>query len=176
MDQSNKLQSKYNPLSAANMAFGYSINSYRVELEGIYSVMTANNRGFEYDGRTSWKTEPVKKIKSESLIANVYYHWRSDRFSSSLYVGTGIGATNMKVLDEPSIWLAYQLKAGIDYHMHKYVSMRIGYRYFGATTISEVVTPSPISESNFSCNGALSTRGVEVGIIFNFASKTSSIV
>ncbi len=92
-DQSNKLQSKYSPLFAANMAFGYSINSYRVELEGIYSVITANNCGFEFNGRTSWKIGPVKKIKSESLIANVYYHWRSDRFSSSLYVGTGIGAT-----------------------------------------------------------------------------------
>ncbi|MGL9732196.1 MAG: outer membrane protein [Wolbachia sp.] len=119
-------------------------------------------------------TGPVKKIKSESLIANVYYHWRSDRFSSSLYVG--IGPTNMKVLSESSIWLAYQLKAGIDYHIHKYVSMRIGYRYFGATTISEVITPLPISESNFSCNGSLSTRGIEVGLNFHFASKTSSIV
>ena len=71
----------------------------------------------------------------------------------------------------PLIWLAYQLKAGIDYRIHKYVSMRIGYRYFGATTISEVVTPSPISESNFSCNGSLSTRGVEVGIILDYTHR-----
>jgi hypothetical protein len=85
------------------MACGYSINSYRVELEGIYFAMIANNHGFEFNGRTSWKTGPIKKIKSESLIANVYYHWRSDRLSSSLYVGTGIGATDMKVLSESSI-------------------------------------------------------------------------
>jgi hypothetical protein len=54
--------------------------------------------------------------------------------------------------------------------------MRIGYRYFGATTIFEIVTPSPISKSNFNCNGSLSTRSVEVGLNFHFASKTSSIV
>ncbi|MGL9732195.1 MAG: P44/Msp2 family outer membrane protein [Wolbachia sp.] len=56
-DQSNKLQSKYGTLFAPNMAFGYSINSYRVELEGIYSVITANNCGFEFNGRTSWEQD-----------------------------------------------------------------------------------------------------------------------
>ncbi|MGL9732471.1 MAG: hypothetical protein ACR5KW_00250 [Wolbachia sp.] len=36
-----------------------------------------------------------------------------------------IDATNVKVLIELSIWLTYQLKADINYHIHKYVSMRI---------------------------------------------------
>ncbi len=64
-------------------------------------------------------------------MANVYHHWKSDRFSFSPYIGIGIGATRMTMFEKPSIRPAGQLKAGFDYRINEDVNMHIGYRGFG---------------------------------------------
>ncbi|MDG7057165.1 MAG: P44/Msp2 family outer membrane protein [Wolbachia endosymbiont of Penenirmus auritus] len=139
----------YNPSFAGSIAFGYEgelgNNSYRAELEGMYSSIKADNVGLEgnqisvsylkeISGKKYMYDTKVDndQIENMSVMANAYYHLKNDSFSFSPYVGAGIGLTRMKIFGEASIRPAYQLKAGLDYSINESVNMHVGYRHFGA--------------------------------------------
>ncbi|WP_264328836.1 P44/Msp2 family outer membrane protein [Wolbachia endosymbiont (group A) of Andrena hattorfiana] len=207
----SKYKGDYNPPFAANVAFGYTgelgNNSYRVELEGMYSSVKVDNIGLTSSQMTisyiKDKAKPEERyraivnhdqIENASLMANVYHHWKSDRFSFSPYVGIGIGATRMTMFEKPSIRPAGQLKAGLDYRINEDVNMHIGYRGFGAIGSSECKLETLKWDPNFD-NGAgkpkgrmakqtagspvsttiqnrfFHTHGIEAGLTFHFASK-----
>ncbi|MDR3132128.1 MAG: P44/Msp2 family outer membrane protein [Rickettsiales bacterium] len=213
--QLDERQLNYSPLFAANMAFGYSINSYRVELEGMYSSIDVSNVGFGSKRMIVHCQEKIQEpisgfdklfyhvcidynpVENKSVIANIYRHWKNDHFSFSPYIGAGVGVTKMKMFGKTSAGLAYQLKTGLDYYLNKYISMRVGYRYFGAVVgnlkfktvllqkpaIDREITEKRIREGTLDAEssldierGLLSTHGIEIGLNFHFASKTSSIV
>ncbi|WP_353288899.1 P44/Msp2 family outer membrane protein [Wolbachia endosymbiont (group A) of Pogonocherus hispidulus] len=207
----SKYKGDYNPPFAANVAFGYTgelgNNSYRVELEGMYSSVKVDNidltSGQMTISYTKDKNDPKEsygaivnhdQIENASLMANVYHHWKSDRFSFSPYVGIGIGATRMKMFEKPSIRPAGQLKAGLDYRINEDVNMHIGYRGFGAIGSSEFKLETSKWDPNFNNgagkpkgkmveqtgdnqvsttiqNGFFHTHGIEAGLTFHFASK-----
>ncbi|WP_341821107.1 P44/Msp2 family outer membrane protein [Wolbachia endosymbiont (group A) of Myopa testacea] len=199
----SKYKGDYNPPFAANVAFGYTgelgNNSYRVELEGMYSSVKVDNIGLTSSQMTisyiKDKAKPEERygaivnhdqIENASLMANVYHHWKSDRFSFSPYVGIGVGATRMTMFEKSSIRPAGQLKAGLDYRINEDVNMHIGYRGFGAIGSSELkletlkldtVTKKMAKQigSNpvFTTiqNGFFHTHGIEAGLTFHFASK-----
>ncbi|WCR57536.1 P44/Msp2 family outer membrane protein [Wolbachia endosymbiont of Ctenocephalides felis wCfeJ] len=152
----DKYKSNYNPLFAPNVAFGYEgkfgDNSYRAELEGIYSSVKVDGIGLggnkadiTYQKKFKTGTEGSEqdktygygikvdndKIENISVMANAYYYWKNDDFSFSPYVGAGVGATRMKMFGQTSIRPAYQLRAGLDYSINENVNMHIGYRHFG---------------------------------------------
>ncbi len=100
----SKYKGDYNPPFAANVALGYTGelngNSYRAELEGMYSSVKVDNIGLTSGqmtiSYTKDKTRPEEsygaivnhdQIENISVMANVYHHWKSDRFSFSPYVG-----------------------------------------------------------------------------------------
>lgn len=149
----SKYKGDYNPPFAANVAFGYTGelngNSYRAELEGMYSSVKVDNIGLASSQITVSYLKDVNKnpnketylysaavshdqIENISVMANVYHHWKSDHFSFSPYVGIGVGATKMTMFEKSSIRPAGQLKAGFDYRISEDVNMHIGYRGFGA--------------------------------------------
>ncbi|MDG7052329.1 MAG: P44/Msp2 family outer membrane protein [Wolbachia endosymbiont of Alcedoecus sp.] len=152
----NKYQSNYNPLFAGSIAFGYTgelgNNSYRAELEGMYSSVKVDNIDLEgnrvnvmYQRKFKIKegqTEQEKtygygikasndQVENASVMVNAYYHLKNDSFSFSPYVGAGVGATRMKMFGAASIRPAYQLRAGLDYSINENVNMHVGYRHFG---------------------------------------------
>ncbi|MFP3016716.1 MAG: P44/Msp2 family outer membrane protein [Wolbachia sp.] len=148
----SKYKGDYNPPFAANVAFGYTgklgNNSYRAELEGMYSSVKVDNIGLMSNQMTvsylkkigSGKDEKTymyktvvnhDQVENASVMANVYHHWKSDSFSFSPYVGVGVGATRVTMFEKASIRLAGQLKAGFDYRINEDVNMHIGYRGFG---------------------------------------------
>ena len=114
----SKYQPNYNPLFAGNIAFGYTgelgNNSYRAELEGIYSSVKVDNIGLEGNriGLSYLKKVKVKsqstpgsnadktygygvhvnndKIENASVMVNAYYHLKNDSFSFPPYVGAGM--------------------------------------------------------------------------------------
>ncbi|NEV49797.1 P44/Msp2 family outer membrane protein [Wolbachia pipientis] len=212
----SKYKGDYNPPFAANVALGYTgelgNNSYRAELEGMYSSVKVDNIGFASSQITASYVKVVKdqnnaeekhlygaivnhdQIKNISVMANVYHHWKSDRFSFSPYVGIGIGATRMTMFEKPSIRLAGQLKAGLDYRINEDVNMHIGYRGFGAIgndikftaeKLGQVVddtnnagkkeldpsSGSKVTEEINIGNQLFHTHGIEAGLTFHFASK-----
>ncbi|WP_341811246.1 P44/Msp2 family outer membrane protein [Wolbachia endosymbiont (group A) of Oxytorus armatus] len=205
----------YNPPFAANVAFGYTgelgNNSYRAELEGMYSSVKVDNIGLtssqitvsylketgeDPDKETYLYSAAVShnQIENISVMANVYHHWKSDRFSFSPYVGIGIGATRMTMFEKSSIRPAGQLKAGFDYRMSEDVNMHIGYRGFGAIgsdikltakKLGQIVADSnnarerklnrssgsEVTEEINIGNQLFHTHGIEAGLTFHFASK-----
>ncbi len=149
----SKYKGDYNPPFAANVALGYTGelngNSYRAELEGMYSSVKVDNIGLASSQITVSYLKDVNKdpnketylysaavshdqIENISVMANAYHHWKSDHFSFSPYVGIGVGATKMTMFEKSSIRPAGQLKAGFDYRISEDVNMHIGYRGFGA--------------------------------------------
>lgn len=199
----SKYKGDYNPPFAANVAFGYTgelnDNSYRAELEGMYSSVKVDNIGLTSGqmtiSYTKDKTKPEEsygaivnhdQIENISVMANVYHHWKSDRFSFSPYVGVGVGATRMTMFEKSSIRPAGQLKAGLDYRINEDVNMHIGYRGFGAIGSSEYklktlkwdTLTKKMAEQKGSTpvsttiqNGFFHTHGIEAGLTFHFASK-----
>lgn len=207
----SKYKGDYNPPFAANVALGYTGelngNSYRAELEGMYSSVKVDNIGLASSQITisyiKDKANPEERygaivnhdqIENASLMANVYHHWKSDRFSFSPYVGIGVGATRMKMFEKSSIRPAGQLKAGLDYRINEDVNMHIGYRGFGAIGSSEFKLETSKWDLNFNNgagkpkgkmvkqigdnqvsttikNGFFHTHGIEAGLTFHFASK-----
>ncbi|MHC3897962.1 UNVERIFIED_CONTAM: P44/Msp2 family outer membrane protein [Wolbachia endosymbiont of Nasonia longicornis] len=148
----SKYKGDYNPPFAANVTFGYTgelgNNSYRAELEGMYSSVKVDNVGLssnqvtvsylkDVDESANKKTYMYKtvinhdQVENASVMANVYHYWKSDSFSFSPYVGVGVGATRMTMFEKSSIRPAGQLKAGFDYRINEDVNMHIGYRGFG---------------------------------------------
>jgi opacity protein-like surface antigen len=118
----------YNPPFAGGVAFGYEgelgNNSYRAELEGMYSSVKADNVGLEGSQMSiSYLKETGKdvnkktymyaaevdndQIENMSVMANAYYHLKNDSFSFSPYVGAGVGLTRMKIFGEASIKPVY---------------------------------------------------------------------
>ncbi|MDR2831502.1 MAG: P44/Msp2 family outer membrane protein [Rickettsiales bacterium] len=159
----NKYKGDYNPPFAANIAFGYTgelgNNSYRAELEGMYSSVKADNIGLEgnkmsisylkeISGKKYMYNAKVDndQIENASVMANAYYHWKNDRFSFSPYVGAGIGATRMTMFEKTSIRPAGQLKAGLDYRINEDVNMHIGYRGFGVIGNDLKLTANALGE------------------------------
>ncbi|WP_353273823.1 P44/Msp2 family outer membrane protein [Wolbachia endosymbiont (group A) of Ennomos erosarius] len=203
----SKYKGDYNPPFAANVALGYTVelngNSYRAELEGMYSSVKVDNIGLTSGQMTISYTEGSDKygsiinhdqIENISVMANVYHHWKSDRFSFSPYVGVGVGATRMTMFEKSSIRPAVQLKAGLDYRINEDVNMHIGYRGFGAIGSSEYKLDTLKWDPNFDNgpgkpkggmaeqtgdnqvsttiqNGFFHTHGIEAGLTFHFASK-----
>lgn len=146
----NKYKADYTAPFAANVAFGYTgelgNNSYRAELEGMYSSVKVDNVGLTSGQMTISYIEGGNKygsiinhdkIENISVMANVYHHWKSDSFSFSPYVGIGVGGTKMTMFEKSSIRPAGQLKAGFDYHINEDVNMHIGYGGFGVIGSSE---------------------------------------
>ncbi|WP_341812104.1 P44/Msp2 family outer membrane protein [Wolbachia endosymbiont (group A) of Conops quadrifasciatus] len=215
----SKYKGDYNLPFAANVAFGYTGelngNSYRAELEGMYSSVKLDNIGLtsrqitvsylkdigeNADKRTYLYSVAVShdQIENISVMANVYHHWKSDRFSFSPYVGIGIGATRMTMFEKSSIRPAGQLKAGFDYRINEDVNMHIGYRGFGVwndsvklqaeelgqISIKDKVSAfdrekkskvlkkgKKITEVMNIGNQLFHTHGIEAGLTFHFASK-----
>jgi hypothetical protein len=215
----SKYKGDYNPPFAANVAFGYTgelgNNSYRAELEGMYSSVKVDNIGLtssqttvsylkdigeDADKKTYLYSVAVShdQIENISVMANVYHHWKSDRFSFSPYVGIGIGATKITMFEKSSIRPAGQLKAGFDYRINEDVNMHIGYRGFGVWNDSvklqaeefgqvsiEGTVPKlnreqkskvleegkKITEAMNIGNQLFHTHGIEAGLTFHFASK-----
>ncbi|WP_264723469.1 P44/Msp2 family outer membrane protein [Wolbachia endosymbiont (group A) of Sphecodes monilicornis] len=199
----SKYKGDYNPPFAANVALGYTGelngNSYRAELEGMYSSVKVDNIGLTSGqmtiSYTKDKNDPKEsygaivnhdQIENISVMANVYHHWKSDRFSFSPYVGVGVGATRMTMFEKSSIRPAGQLKAGLDYRINEDVNMHIGYRGFGAIGSSEYkletlkwdTATSKMAKqtgnnqvSTTIQNGFFHTHGIEAGLTFHFASK-----
>ncbi|MDR0772923.1 MAG: P44/Msp2 family outer membrane protein [Wolbachia pipientis] len=209
----SKYKGNYNPPFAANVALGYTGelngNSYRAELEGMYSSVKVDNIGLTSGQMTiSYTRDETKleesyeaivnhdQIENISVMANVYHHWKSDRFSFSPYVGVGVGATRITMFEKSSIRPAGQLKAGFDYRINEDVNMHIGYRGFGAIGSSEykletlkwnpdfdngtnkpkggMVKQTNEKNSVFTTiqNSFFHTHGIEAGLTFHFASKT----
>ncbi|RDD35105.1 Surface antigen, protein [Wolbachia endosymbiont of Cylisticus convexus] len=149
----SKYKGDYNPPFAASVAFGYTgelgNNIYRAELEGMYSSVKVDNVGLTSGQMTISYIESKDKkdkygsiinhdqIENASIMANVYHHWKSERFSFSPYVGIGIGGTRMTMFEKTSIRPAGQFKAGLDYRINEDVNMHIGYRGFGVIGSSE---------------------------------------
>ncbi len=207
----SKYKGDYNPPFAANVALGYTGelngNSYRAELEGMYSSVKVDNIGLTSGqmtiSYTKDKTRPEEsygaivnhdQIENISVMANVYHHWKSDRFSFSPYVGVGVGATRMTMFEKSSISPAGQLKAGLDYRINEDVNMHIGYRGFGAIGSSEYKLDTLKWDPNHDNgkdkpkggmaeqtgdnqvsttiqNDFFHTHGIEAGLTFHFASK-----
>lgn len=171
----SKYKGDYNPPFAANVALGYTGelngNSYRAELEGMYSSVKVDNIGLK-NGQmtisyTKDKARPEEtygaivnhdQIENISVMANVYHHWKSDHFSFSPYVGIGVGVTRMTMFEKSSIRPAGQLKAGLDYRINEDVNMHIGYRGFGAIGSSEYKLDTLKWDPNFD-NGAGKSKG-----------------
>ncbi len=143
---SNKKLSEYGRGYSPLIAFGYAgeldNHNYRVELEGMYSSVKANDIGSEdvsygkYFGEGAnrkiyrYKTEVNnEQVENTSITANIYYYWKN---LFSPYVGIGVGGTRMKMFEKAQIRPAYQLKAGLDFQITEGVNMHIGYRHFGA--------------------------------------------
>ncbi|QJT94089.1 P44/Msp2 family outer membrane protein [Wolbachia endosymbiont of Diaphorina citri] len=197
--QISKYKADYSPPFAANIAFGYTgelgNNSYRAELEGMYSSIKVNNIGlantqmnikYEKENNEYGITINHDKIDNISVMANVYHHWKNDSFSFSPYVGIGVGATRMTMFEKSSIRPAGQLKAGFDYHINEDVNMHIGYRGFGVIGSSEY-KPETLkldAKTNKMAqqtgdnkmtttiqNSFFHTHGIEAGLTFHFASK-----
>ncbi|MDR0288825.1 MAG: P44/Msp2 family outer membrane protein [Rickettsiales bacterium] len=139
----------YNPPFAGGVAFGYEgelgNNSYRAELEGMYSSIKADNVGLEGNQMSVSYLKEISgkkyiydtkvdndRIENTSVMVNAYYHLKNDSFSFSPYIGAGVGLIRMKIFGEASIRPAYQLKAGLDYSINESVNMHVGYRHFGA--------------------------------------------
>ncbi|APR97777.1 P44/Msp2 family outer membrane protein [Wolbachia endosymbiont of Folsomia candida] len=193
----------YNPPFAANVAIGYAgefkNHSYRAELEGIYSSVKVDNIGLassqmtigyiKGDATNNTKHGVVVNhdhIENASVMANVYHHWKNDRFSFSPYVGAGVGVTRMEMFEQSSIKPAYQLKAGLDYRMTEDTNIHIGYRHFGAVGADFKLTANKLGETKSSTfapysgtavteeinigNKLFSTHGVEVGLTVHFSS------
>ncbi|MDR2046221.1 MAG: P44/Msp2 family outer membrane protein [Rickettsiales bacterium] len=215
----SKYKGDYNPPFAANVAFGYTgelgNNSYRAELEGMYSSVKVDNIGLtssqitvsylkdigeDADKKTYLYSVAVShdQIENISVMANVYHHWKSDRFSFSPYVGIGIGATRITMFEKSSIRPAGQLKAGFDYRINEDVNMHIGYRGFGVWNDSVKLQAEEfgqvsiegnvpklnreqkskvleegkkITEAMNIGNQLFHTHGIEAGLTFHFASK-----
>lgn len=203
----SKYKGDYNPPFAANVAFGYTgelgNNSYRAELEGMYSSVKVDNIDLTSSQMTISYTKDTDKygaivnhdqIGNISVMANVYHHWKSDRFSFSPYVGVGVGATRMTMFRKPSIRPAGQLKAGLDYRINEDVNMHIGYRGFGAIGSSECKLETlkwnpDVNNGEGKPKGGMDkqkgdnqvtttiqnsffhTHGIEAGLTFHFASK-----
>jgi hypothetical protein len=172
----SKYQPSYIPTFATSIAFGYTNQSgdigYKVELEGMYSLVRTNNidlyngplilirpdkdkmeetkEGSKYYGVTISNN----RIEDISVIANGYYFWKTKNFSFSPYIGFGIGGTRIKVYEKPSIRPAYQIKAGLNYRITRDTDLYIGYKHFGVighhgnyeTYCCEAVTSTVSSE------------------------------
>lgn len=195
----------YNPPFAASLAFGYSgdfkDNSYEVELEGAYSQIKVNNIGL-IDGpmvlfyRNKSEAYGVvmnhKQIENLSVMANIYHHWKNERFSFSPYIGAGIGATRMKMFEEASIAPAYQLKAGLNHRIAEDVYINVGYKHFGVVgnnfdfktekaeikevtkggnTVQEIGDFKSINELTTISNSFFGTHSIEIGMTIHFGSK-----
>ncbi|WP_264338690.1 P44/Msp2 family outer membrane protein [Wolbachia endosymbiont (group A) of Cheilosia soror] len=211
----SKYKGDYNPPFAANVALGYTgelnCNSYRAELEGMYSSVKVDNIGLtssqitvsylkdigqDASKKTYLYSAAVNhdQIENISVMANVYHHWKSGRFSFSPYVGIGVGATRMTMFEKSSIRPAGQVKAGFDYRINEDVNMHIGYRGFGAIDgdikltaekLGQVVddpnndkkkkldpsSGSKVTEEINIGNQLFHTHGIEAGLTFHFASK-----
>ena len=216
----SKYKGDYNPPFAANVALGYTgelgNNSYRAELEGMYFSVKVDNIGLASSQMTASYVKVVKdtngaeekhlygaivnhdQIENISVMANVYHHWKSDRFSFSPYVGIGIGATRITMFEKSSIRPAGQLKAGFDYRINEDVNMHIGYRGFGVWNDSVKLQAEEfgqvsiegnvpklnreqkskvleegkkITEAMNIGNQLFHTHGIEAGLTFHFASK-----
>lgn len=192
----NKYKADYTPPFAANVAFGYTgelgYNSYRAELEGMYSSVKVDNVGLIRGQMTISYTEGGNqygsiinhdKIENISVMANVYHYWKNDSFSFSPYVGIGVGGTKMTMFEKSSIRPAGQLKAGFDYHINEDVNMHIGYRGFGVIGSSEykpktlkfdTQTQKMVEQAEVTTaiqNSFFHTHGIEAGLTFHFSSK-----
>nr|WP_168464948.1 P44/Msp2 family outer membrane protein [Wolbachia endosymbiont of Ctenocephalides felis wCfeT] len=198
----DKYKGDYNPPFAANVAIGYAgelnDHSYKAELEGMYSSIKVDNIGLASSQMTvSYIKDPGQggtknygvivnhdQIENASLMANVYHHWKSDRFSFSPYIGIGGGMTRMKMFEQTSWKPAYQVKAGLDYKITDDTNVHIGYRHFGAIgtdiklkagEITNGQKSAEISTTNTQditiSNKLFATHSVELGLTVNFASQ-----
>ncbi len=147
----DEYQSSYIPTFASGIALGYikqSVhNGYKVELEGMYSLIRAHNinlyngplvllysndaKSHSSDSLYYGATISNNCIENASIIANFYYFWKPKSFSFSPYIGWGIGGTKIKVYEKPSIRPAYQIKAGLNYRITRDTDLYIGYKHFG---------------------------------------------
>ncbi|MGL9702471.1 MAG: P44/Msp2 family outer membrane protein [Wolbachia sp.] len=164
----------YNPPFAGGVVFGYEgelgNNSYRAELEGMYSSIKADNVGLEGNQMSVSYLKEISgkkyiydtkvdndQIENMSVMANAYYHLKNDSFSFSPYVGAGVGLTRMRIFGEASIKPAYQLKAGLDYSINESVNMHVGYRHFGAFGTSHELKADLLGKVKPGTSGAKST-------------------
>lgn len=209
----DKYKPDYNPPFAANVKFGYAgefgNNSYRAELEGIYSSVKVDNIGLGNSQMVLSYNKPVAgqqnaydmytvvvdhdQIENRSVMANIYHHWKNERFSFSPYAGVGVGLTKIKMFEKQSTRPAYQFKAGLDYSLTKDTNIHIGYRHFravgadiklGATKLGTyVIDPDDSNNNTFAKykgedikeditigNKLFSSHGLELGLTVHFAS------
>ena len=137
---------------AAFGAAGYSINNWRIELEGGYrhngidSYMKKGwNQILEHEGRAQASGE----LNEASLMFNLIYDVPIfDRFSLAIGMGAGADFTQFKLdsawqnIDEDDRHLAYQGLAGLNYALTEATILFLNYRY---TNVSDVdFDPTPL--------------------------------
>ncbi|WP_265037754.1 outer membrane protein [Wolbachia endosymbiont (group A) of Hylaeus communis] len=140
----------------SSMSLGYYAGENgKIDFEAAYSIANIED-----------SNSPPVFDKSASIFAfllNFYYNPSVQDTQFAPYIGLGIGPTvfrlkringspqNSMPLNVP--WFAYQIKLGVDYSIIPKIKTFLGYRYFSV--------PIPVADD-------ISTRNIEVGLIFNF--------
>jgi len=142
-DSSDELGSfslKFDPALQGSAVFGWDlepgnpVGEGRIELE-----YTRRSNSLDQVKFAEGSFKGSGNLTADSLLLNCFAVFRDDRFWSP-YFGAGIGAarieaSDLQVTGQPlgsgsSIVFAYQLGAGLDFTLSKYLSLDLGYRFF----------------------------------------------
>lgn len=185
----SKYKQSYHTPFPASIAFGYAgqikDHNYRAELEFAHFQVKANNIGLNDDlifikYKESQNDYMISlshdEVENTSAMINFYHDWENDRFSFSPYVGAGVGLSRLKMFNSPSIEPAYQLKAGLNFHVTEDTDVRVGYRHFGTIGIEKKFTKAItginlVDQNTVMTNSFFGAHGIEVGLTVHFGSK-----
>jgi len=144
---------------AGSAAAGYTMEGFRVELEGLYSQLDVDVAGYKASG-TDIPADNVKKFgkvaaggaftedaaansvnatgknegfKTMAAMVNAYYDvdFGNESIPVVPYVGLGAGVARVGFVGANHWKPAYQAKAGVSYAVTPEIKVYGGYRYFG---------------------------------------------
>ena len=134
---------EFSPGYQGSLALGYrfgaesAIGEGRMELELGYRTQSLDKIEFS-DG--SFAAEGEAKVLS--LMVNAYSEYPGEG-PLTPYFGVGIGAANLTlsgvelagvpVIDDNATIFAYQLAVGLDWPLTRWLTLDLGYRFFGTT-------------------------------------------
>lgn len=120
-----------------DFAPGNPVGEGRIELE-----YTRRSNSLDQVKFVEGSFESGGSVTMDSLLLNFFGVFRDNR-PWSPYIGLGIGAahieaSNLKVDGQPlgkgsAVVFAYQAGAGLDFTLTDYLSLDLGYRFFGST-------------------------------------------
>ncbi|WP_168464131.1 acyloxyacyl hydrolase [Wolbachia endosymbiont of Ctenocephalides felis wCfeT] len=161
-------------------AFGYRMDEFRVDFEGLYSQLNkADGVIFQ---KLNTAATPVgdgtdvdldDSLTAIAGLVNVYYDLALDDMPMTPYVGVGVGAayinnplkTAVSGDKDSGFGFAYQAKAGVSYDVSPEFKLFAGARYFGAYGANF----DKAAANDKGVKVLYSTIGAEVGVTFNFA-------